>query len=147
MIVAKGNPKKIENLTDLSRENVTFVNRQRGAGTRILLDFHLDRLGIKPAEINGYKQDEYTHLSVAAAVASGRADCGLGIYAAADALEMQFIPLFEERYDLIVPEKIYHSKLVAPLWSVLLEPDFRKSVDALPGYDTKIMGKTIAIVE
>jgi putative molybdopterin biosynthesis protein len=147
LIVQKGNPKEIENLKDLTREDITFVNRQRGAGTRILLDYHLDQIGIRPAEINGYSQDEYTHLTLAAAVSSGRADCGLGIHAAADALEMDFIPLFEERYDLIIPEKIYSSPLLAPLWSIMDGDEFRNAVDALPGYDTKILGKTIAVVE
>jgi putative molybdopterin biosynthesis protein len=82
----KGNPKRITSLEDLIRKDVSLVNRQRGAGTRVLLDYHLDRLGIPSDEILGYQQEEYTHLSLAAAVASGRADCGLGIAAAAQAL-------------------------------------------------------------
>jgi putative molybdopterin biosynthesis protein len=147
LIVAKGNPKNIQDFKDLSRPDVSFVNRQRGAGTRILLDYHLDRLGIKPTEIRGYSEEEYTHLTVAAAVSSGRADCGMGIHAAADALEMDFIPLYQERYDLIVPEEIYHSRLMAPLWMVINGPDFKKEVESLPGYDAKNIGKTIAIFE
>lgn len=147
LIVAKSNPKNIQGLEDLSRPDVSFVNRQRGAGTRILLDYHLDRLGIKPTEIRGYNEEEYTHLTVAAAVSSGRADCGMGIHAAADALEMDFLPLYKERYDLIVPEEIYHSRLMAPLWMVINGPDFKKGVESLPGYGTKNTGKTIAIVE
>jgi putative molybdopterin biosynthesis protein len=147
LIVAKGNPKNIQDFKDLSRPDVSFVNRQRGAGTRILLDYYLDRLGIKPTEIRGYSEEEYTHLTVAAAVSSGRADCGMGIHAAADALEMDFIPLYQERYDLIVPEEIYHSRLMAPLWMVINGPDFKKEVESLPGYDAKNIGKTIAIFE
>jgi putative molybdopterin biosynthesis protein len=147
LIVAKGNPKKIQGLEDLPREDVTFVNRQRGAGTRVLLDYHLGLMCIKPEDIRGYDEAEYTHLAVAVAVSSGRADCGLGIHAAADALEMDFIPLFKERYDLIVPEDIYHSPLLAPLWLVINGPDFKKEVEALSGYDTENLGKTIAIVE
>jgi putative molybdopterin biosynthesis protein len=146
LIVAKGNPKKIQGLEDLSREDVTYVNRQRGAGTRILLDYHLGRLGIKPADIRGYGEEEYTHLAVAVAVSSGRADCGLGIYAVADALEMDFIPLYKERYDLVVPEEIYHSPLLAPLWQIISGPDFKKEVETLPGYDIENLGKIIAIV-
>jgi putative molybdopterin biosynthesis protein len=146
LIVPAGNPKKIKALTDITRGDVSFVNRQRGAGTRILLDFHLDSLGIDPAGIQGYTQEEYTHLSVAAAVASGRADCGLGIAAAAQALAMEFIPLFEERYDLIVPEEYYGSPLLAPLWLVLKRADFWEAIQELSGYDTKNIGKTIAVV-
>ncbi len=147
LIVQKSNPKKIESLGDLTREDVFFVNRQRGAGTRILLDYHLELLGLDPAKVQGYTNEEFTHLSVAAAVSSGRADCGLGITAAAEALEMEFIPLFEERYDLIVPESYYNSPLMAPLWSVLESSDFKVAVESLSGYDTKAIGETIAVVE
>ena len=78
-----------------------FTNRQRGAGTRVLLDYHLGRMDIAAESIRGYSQEEYTHLGVAAAVASGRADCGLAIAAAAQALDLEFVPLFKERYDLV----------------------------------------------
>jgi putative molybdopterin biosynthesis protein len=147
LIVKKGNPKGVRDLMDLTREDVSFVNRQRGAGTRVLLDYHLDKLGIAKEKVIGYSQEEYTHLMVAAAVASGRADCGLGIAAAADALEMQFIPLFEERYDLIVPEHHYASELLSPLWDVLESSEFRQAVKALPGYNIDVMGKFIAKLE
>ena len=148
LIVPAGNPKKIKALTDITRGgDVSFVNRQRGAGPRIRLDYHLDSLGIDTAGIQGYTQEEYTHLSVAAAVASGRADCGLGIAAAAQALAMEFIPLFEERYDLIVPQEYYSSPLLAPLWLVLERADFREAIENLSGYDIKSLGKTIAVVE
>jgi putative molybdopterin biosynthesis protein len=126
---------------------VTFVNRQRGAGTRVLLDYHLDKRGIDSAQVNGYLQEEYTHLTVAAAVASGRVDCGMGIAAAAAALEMDFVPLDEERYDLIIPEEFYGSELLAPLFEVLDDPAFKNAVEQLPGYNTNVLGKTIAVVE
>lgn len=147
LIVRKGNPKKIVSLADLAREDVAYVNRQRGAGTRVLLDYQLDKLGIAKEQISGYSQEEYTHLMVAAAVASGRADCGMGIAAAAAALELDFIPLYQERYDLIVPEKFYQSELLQPVWQVMDDPDFRRAVDALPGYATDVMGNTIAVLE
>jgi putative molybdopterin biosynthesis protein len=147
LIVAKGNPKKIKGLEDLSRQDVIYVNRQRGAGTRVLLDYHLGLKGINSEDIRGYDETEYTHLAVSAAVSSGRADCGMGIHAAADALEIDFIPLFKERYDLIIPEEYYDSPLITPLWMVINQSDFKKEVESLSGYDTENLGRTIAIVE
>jgi putative molybdopterin biosynthesis protein len=150
LLVKRGNPKHIKSLEDLGRpgaeseaERVSFVNRQRGAGTRVLLDYQLNLLGIEPDSIIGYNQEEYTHLGVAAAVASGRADCGLGIAAAAKALELDFISLFQERYDLVIPKEYADSELLAPLFSVLRDPKFRAAVSALPGYDVSVMGKLI----
>lgn len=143
LLVAKGNPKKIEGLEDLIREDVMFVNRQRGAGTRVLLDYQLGLLGITPLQIRGYEQEEYTHLAVAAAVASGRADCGLGIAAAAVALDLDFIPLFEEEYDLIIPAIYAEDDLLRPLFDLAVDGSFRAAVGQLPGYDISRMGRWI----
>jgi putative molybdopterin biosynthesis protein len=99
LIVRRGNPRGVASLQDLAGGTVTFINRQRGAGTRVLLDYHLNLMGIDAGQVKGYDDEEYTHLGVAAAVASGRADCGMGIPAAAQALELDFVPLFQERYD------------------------------------------------
>jgi molybdopterin molybdotransferase/putative molybdopterin biosynthesis protein len=143
LMVRAGNPMRILSLDDLRRPDLQFVNRQRGAGTRVLLDYHLAATGIRPSSIHGYGQEEYTHLGVAAAVASGRADCGLGIAAAARALELEFIPLFKERYDLVVPEGVDESGLLVPLWRLLGERGFREEVAALPGYDVSVMGQLI----
>jgi putative molybdopterin biosynthesis protein len=141
LIVLRGNPKGLNTLADLANPGVSFVNRQRGAGTRVLLDYQLRLLGISSEEIKGYSQEEYTHLAVAAAIASRRADCGLGIAAAAQALDLDFIPLYNERYELVVPDKYYHSDLLSPLFQVLADPSFRQAVDALPGYDVARMGE------
>ena len=146
LLVQFGNPKHIHGLEDLARPGVSFVNRQRGAGTRVLLDYHLELLGVAPEAIQGYNQEEYTHLAVAAAVSSGRADCGLGIAAAAQALELEFIPQFQERYDLVVPKEYADGELLAPLWDVLETPEFRQEVAALPGYDISKMGTQVAEV-
>jgi putative molybdopterin biosynthesis protein len=146
LIVPRGNPKGIRTLDDLTRPDVRYVNRQRGAGTRVLLDYQLNLKGISTSAILGYNQEEYTHLGVAAAVASGRADCGLGIAAAAQALDLDFLPLFSERYDLIIPLEHVDGPLLAPLFEVLNDPAFRKAVAALPGYDVTPMGKLIAEV-
>jgi putative molybdopterin biosynthesis protein len=144
LLVKRGNPKGIHALSDLARPDIRFVNRQRGAGTRVLLDYHLDQLTIAPDAIKGYTQEEYTHLAVAAAVFSGRADCGLGIAAAAQALKLDFVPLFEERYDLVIPGAFYDSALLAPLFEVLNDPVFRQQVMALPGYNLSRMGMLVA---
>jgi len=150
LLVEQGNPKNIKSLGDLSRSGVEseaarvrFVNRQRGAGTRVLLDYQLNQLGITADSIIGYNQEEYTHLGVAAAVASGRADCGLGIAAAAQALNLDFIPLYQERYDLVIPKEHAESDLLAPLFAVLGNQEFRAAVSALPGYDVSQMGSLV----
>jgi len=147
LLVRRGNPKQIQALADLARPDITLINRQRGAGTRVLLDYQLDLKGIAASAIRGYNLEEYTHLAVAAAVASGRADTGLGIAAAAQALDLDFIPLFMERYDLIVPNQTYASVLLDPLWAVLQDPAFRIQVGSLPGYDVTPMGTLIAEME
>jgi len=143
LMVAPGNPHQIAGLADLVN-GIRYINRQRGAGTRVLLDYHLGLQGIEPSAIQGYDREEYTHLAVAAAVASDRADCGLGIHAAARALNLDFIPLYQERYDLIIPLETYHSEKIQPLLALLQEPDFKQAIEALPGYDTRSMGRLVA---
>jgi putative molybdopterin biosynthesis protein len=144
LLVPRGNPKNLCAFEDLTRSDIVFVNRQRGAGTRVLLDYHLGRSGISGEQIQGYEQEEYTHLAVAAAVASGRSDCGLGIAAAAHALVLDFIPLFSERYDLIIPAQYYDDQLLAPLLKLLTNTSFKEAVAGLPGYDVSVMGTMIA---
>jgi putative molybdopterin biosynthesis protein len=100
-------------------------------------------LAIPTVSIKGYQQEEYTHLAVAAAIASRRADCGLGIAAAAQALGLDFIPLYQERYDLVIPQRYYYDILLEPLISILNDPDFKKTVSSLPGYNTDQMGLEI----
>ena len=143
LIVRKGNPKGIKSLEDLTRHEVQFVNRQRGAGTRVLLDYHLGTKGITQEAIAGYNQEEYTHLGVASAVASGRADCGLGVAAAAQALDLDFVPLFQERYDLVMPKEFSDGDLLAPLFDLLVDSRFRQAVSTLKGYDVSVMGTVI----
>jgi putative molybdopterin biosynthesis protein len=143
LLVKRGNPKGILGLQDLKRTDVRFVNRQRGAGTRVLLDYHLRSATISPERIVGYNQEEYTHLGVAAAIASGRADCGLGIAAAAQALDLDFIPLFQERYDLVIPRAFAETDLLAPVLELLHDPHFREAVSQLQGYDVSVMGTVV----
>ncbi len=147
LLVAKGNPMQISGLEDLAREDIQFINRQRGAGTRLLLDYHLAQLGIETTAVQGYGREEFTHLAVAAAVASQRADCGLGIRAAAGALGLDFIQLFQERYDLIIPKVHYDSRKLEPLLRLLEDAGFKQAVKALPGYNIEPMGVHIAEFE
>lgn len=139
-IVPQGNPQKLATWADAARSDVHIVNRQRGAGTRVLLDYELDRLGIQSDNVNGYGREEYTHLAVAAAVASGTANAGLGIQAAARALDLDFVPLTQERYDLVIPHRHYESELLRPLLDLLHNDKFKTVVAALPGYDVSEMG-------
>ncbi|MDX9865226.1 MAG: molybdopterin biosynthesis protein [Anaerolineaceae bacterium] len=141
LMVAKGNPLEVTGLTDLTRDRVRYINRQRGAGTRVLFDFHLDKLNISPEAIHGYQQEEFTHLAVAAAIASGRADTGMGVAAAAQALDLDFVPLFDERYDLAIPLEYANDDLLAPVFDLMQDVGFRETVAAQPGYDVSDMGK------
>ena len=140
-IVPPGNPKKLQSWRDVDRDDITIVNRQRGAGTRVLLDYEMKQAGVDPSVVNGYEREEYTHLAVAAAVASGTADAGPGILAAARALDLGFVPLAHERYELVIPRAHYDSPLLKPLRELLLDASFRKAVASLPGYDVSIMGE------
>jgi putative molybdopterin biosynthesis protein len=142
-MTAPGNPLGLRALADLGRPGLSFINRQRGSGTRILLDYHLGELGVEAQSIEGYRHEEYTHLGVAAAVASGRADVGLGIRAAASALDLDFVPLFHERYDLVFPTAVYESARAGPLIEILHDDRFRQAVAALPGYDVAPMGRIV----
>ncbi len=143
LMVRRGNPKGVKSLEDLARPEVQFVNRQRGAGTRVLLEYYLNRMAIAAERIAGYSQEEYTHLGVAAAIASGRADCGMGIAAAAQALNLEFIPLFQERYDLVIPKPFAEDSLLAPLFGLFTDRRFREAVAQLPGYDVSVMGTVV----
>lgn len=143
-IVKKGNPKNIKSFEDLIREEVIFINRQAGSGTRLLLDKHLRELKIDPSQIKGYERDEYTHMGVAQAVASGRADVGLGIYAAAKALDLDFIPITEERYDLLISKEFLELPMISALLDIINnDAEFKQAVLALGGYEVKDMGKVL----
>jgi putative molybdopterin biosynthesis protein len=143
LILGKGNPKKIAGLEDLIQKDLTFINRQAGSGTRILLDFRLKELGLDAALIRGYEEEEFTHMAVAVAVLSGRADVGLGIYAAARALDLDFIPVVQEEYDLVIPEQFFEEEKIQALLSVIRSAEFQEAVKALGGYDLSLTGKTV----
>ena len=143
LLVAPGNPLGLDGIGDVARAGVRYVNRQRGAGTRVLLDHELAGRGIDPADVDGYGRTEHTHLAVAAAVAAGRADCGLGIMAAARAFGLDFVPVAREPYDLVVEAAALDDPLLAPLWALLASAAFRAGVEALGGYDTTETGRRV----
>lgn len=144
LIVPRGNPKGITGIEDLARDDVTFINRQAGSGTRILLDYRLAELDIKPEKIRGYGQDEFTHMSVAVSVLSGAADTGLGIYAAARALNLDFVPIVTEEYDLVIPEVFLEDEKIQLMLEVIRSQRFKELVDGLGGYDTSKTGTVVA---
>jgi molybdopterin molybdotransferase/putative molybdopterin biosynthesis protein len=143
LIVAQGNPMEVTGIEDVARRGLRYVNRQRGAGTRMLLDHELARRDIEPESINGYQREEHTHLAVAAALAAGRADCGLGVLAAARAFGLDFVPVAKEPYDLVLREHTLEHELLAPLWALLESDDFKAAVTDLGGYDTAETGRRI----
>lgn len=144
LILPKGNPKGIKDFRDLVREDVTFINRQGGAGTRLLTDKYLKELGLSSADVRGYDREEYTHMGVASAVLTGIADVGMGILAAARALDLDFVPLAKERYDLVIPADLLDKETVSVLLDIIRgNREFRNSVEMLGGYDTSDMGKVI----
>ena len=142
-MVSRGNPKKIMKVSDLVQKDVRYINRQKGSGTRVLLDYLLGKESINSDEIQGYHQEEFTHLMVASAVANKRVDVGLGIYSAARAFQLDFVPLIKERYDLIIPEKYFHSKGIKKLLEIIKTNHFKEKATELGGYDLSQCGKVL----
>ncbi|MBI5640753.1 MAG: molybdopterin biosynthesis protein [Nitrospirae bacterium] len=144
LIVRKGNPRKIAGFQDLIRDDVVFINRQSGAGTRLLTDKHLREMGISAADVKGYDREEYTHMGVASAVLTGIADTGMAILASARALDLDFIPVARERYDIAVPAEYLKFEPVAALLDLIAsDSEFKKEVEDLGGYDVSDMGKIL----
>ncbi len=144
LMVRKGNPKGIRGIEDLVRSDVVFINRQRGSGTRLLTEKCLREAGLDPAGIKGFDREEYTHMGVASSVAAGVADAGMGILSAALALGLDFIPVAEERYDLVIREESAGTPMMEALLSIITsDRGFRDSVLALGGYDVSEMGRVV----
>ncbi len=141
IIVQKGNPENIRGIADL--KSVKYINRQRGAGTRVLLDYKLKELGIAPGEIDGYDTEAATHMAVAALVKSGSVDAGMGILSAARALKLDFIPVGEEEYDFALRRSTLEGKEMQDFLAVLKSEAFRKRVEAIGGYDCTGIGEVV----
>jgi len=141
LIVAKGNPKGIKGIEDMAGGDIVFVNRQAGSGTRVLFDYKLGQLGIEPKAIKGYDHDEFTHMTVAVDVLSGAADCGMGIFAAARALDLDFVPMVREQYDLVIPSAMVEQPNIKLVLDTIRSRHFRERVTALGGYDPSKSGE------
>jgi len=142
LMFARNNPRHIAGIPDLKRNDIRIINRQRGSGTRVLLDSELRKSGIKPTEVRGYECEVDTHSAVALNIAKGEADVGLGIQAAAWGSDLDFLPLFRERYDLVMPLGKYRSRLMAPLLRMVKSAEFKEVVAKAGGYDTSQTGST-----
>jgi len=143
LMVKRGNPKKVKGLEDLLRKDISFVNRQKGSGTRILLDHSLNALSIEPGQIQGYEKEEFTHMAVASTVASGIADAGLGILPAAKAMDLEFIPIAKERYDLVIPSIYFEDEKIKKVIETIRSEAFKKMVLQMGGYDVSRTGEEL----
>ncbi len=141
LMLSRGNPKNIQGIPDLMRSDISIINRQAGSGTRILLDYELQKAGIDPGRVSGYRNEEYTHMSVAMAVASGRADAGLGVLAAARALDLDFVPVTRERYDLVMPAGLLEDSRVRLLLEIIRSSRFKDQVLSMGGYEVEETGR------
>ena len=143
IMVARGNPKSIGSLKNLTRPGIRFVNRQPGSGTRVLLDYELKKIGVDPRAIAGYEREEFTHMAVGVAVASGLVDAGLGVRAAAVALGLDFVAVANEQYDLLISLPFFESYRGARLMEVVRSEGFKHGVAGLGGYDTARTGELL----
>jgi putative molybdopterin biosynthesis protein len=143
LFLAPGNPKGIHSLEDLARKDVVFVNRQKGSGTRMLLDYLLQERAIETRIIQGYGREEFTHMAVAACVLSQSADVGMGAYSAARALGLDFVPITMEQYDLVIPDCFFQDRKIQALLQVIHCDDFKQAVRNLGGYDVSRTGEEL----
>ena len=144
LMTAPGNPLRIKGIEDLRR--VRYVNRQRGAGTRVLLDYKLKLAGIAPSEIDGYEAEAATHMAVAAQIASGEADCGMGVYSAAYAMGLDFIPVGDEEYDFAMRPETLELPEIKSFIRLLASDEFKAELDKLGGYQADEAGEITYIV-
>jgi putative molybdopterin biosynthesis protein len=147
LFVQRGNPKKVKGLADLIRKDIAFINRQKGSGTRILLDHTLKTLSLDSNQIRGYKKEEFTHMGVASTVASGIADAGLGILSAARAMGLDFIPIAKERYDVIIPSIYFEDEKVQKVIETIRSDDFKRTALQMGGYDVSRTGELLTSSE
>ena len=145
LLLPPGNPKQIRSLADVTRPDIQIINRKRGTGTRLWLDQTISRLDITPEQVQGYEQLAQTHLQVAQAIAEGKADTGVAVLAAAQRFELDFVPLFEERYDLVLPTRLCDDPLLQPLLDYLQTAVFRRQIASLDGYDSTQTGSEISV--
>jgi len=134
LILPKGNPKKITGVSDLMREGIRYVNRQKGSGTRILIDYLCNKEGVDTKKIYGYDREEFTHTSVAAIIAAGSADAGLGVYSAAKMYDLDFVHICDEQYELLIPDHAWELPIIQKVIEVLKSEEFKERLEHLGGY-------------
>lgn len=145
LMVARGNPLNICSFADISRQGIRYVNRQKGSGTRILTDYLCSREKVEPSDVYGYTREELTHTSVAAQIACGSADVGMGIYSAAKLYDLDFIPICIEEYDLIIPDHAWDSPMVQQLLTILRSDAFREKILSMGGYTAEHPGQVLCL--
>ena len=141
LMLAHGNPLGLAGFADIARPDLRYVNRQKGSGTRILADFLCRKCGVDPGSVYGYGREELTHTSVAAQIACGSADAGMGIYSAAKLYDLDFLPVCTEQYDLLIPDSVWDSPAVRRLIETLGSPEFRARLERLGGYTLDAPGR------
>jgi putative molybdopterin biosynthesis protein len=141
LYLKKGNPKKINKIRDLAKKEINYINRQRGAGTRVLFDYLLSQNNIESEKIAGYEKEEFTHIAAAAAVGRGSADAALGIRAAAEVMDVDFLPLAEEKYDLIFKKDILEDPRIQNLIELINKEDIKDEIEKMGGYKCRDTGK------
>ena len=145
LMVAKGNPLNIQKFSDIAKEGVRYVNRQKGSGTRILTDYLCKQENLDTAAIYGYDREELTHTSVAVQIASASADAGMGIYSAAKLYDLDFIPICIEEYDLLIPDSVWETEQVRQMIATLKSEEFKNKILTLGGYTVENPGQIIPI--
>ena len=145
LMLQKGNPLSITSFADIAKDGVRYVNRQKGSGTRILMDYLCDKYGVDREKIYGYEREEMTHNSVAVQIAGNSADAGMGIYSTAKLYDLDFLPICEEEYDLLIPEKVWGSGMVKQLIRTLKGEEFRNRIKAMGGYTLDRPGEIIDV--
>lgn len=145
-IVQKGNPKNIKSYEDLTKNGIRYINRQKTAGTRILFDYYLDKNGISSKDIHGYSDEEYSHVNLALKIKKDMADVGMGIKAAANIYDLDFIPITYERYDLLIHDTFFEDKRFEMIVNILMSKEFKEKAEQLGGYSLKDTGKIWEVV-
>jgi len=142
-LVAPGNPLRIKGFADLARKKIKFVNRQEGSGTRVLLDYNLKKLQIPSSLIKGYENEVYTHFEVGLSILSREADVGIATIAISKLLGLSFVPITQERFDMVLDQPTFFDQKIQAFIEVLNSPDFRRRVEPISNYDFKNSGKII----
>ena len=145
LMLQKGNPLGIQSFADIAKDGVRYVNRQKGSGTRVLMDYLCDKHGVDRDRIYGYEREEMTHNSVAVQIAGNSADAGMGIFSTAKLYDLDFLPICVEEYDLLIPETVWNTAMVRQLIRTLKSEEFKARIEAMGGYTLDRPGQIIDV--